>query len=254
MVESQVFVKIPGFFLLLLMVLSACQTAVPTAIPTVTPTPVATRTPFVMPTALPTDTPAHVTPTLTPISIDSFVGQGYQPPLAITLPENWTTQYDTALAPQLGDLEPISVVIYKGPVTGGTGTIALVWNFRSVTTGNPFDPQYGQVNLWIDGLRLLRSLVMEVGCNIGTAPQRNDFKIGTLPATGTDWSAVDCPYELPDTRGWFAGVEVEGVSFIFYTFTDPIEAMDGPAAAEMQAILDSVEFKLDELPTATPGG
>ncbi|MCU0514709.1 MAG: hypothetical protein MUE40_19315 [Anaerolineae bacterium] len=240
--------------LCLALLLAACQPAAPTAtpLPTITPTAVPTRTPFVLPTPFPTGTLPPVTPTVTPIFIDTYTGQGIEPPLTLALPAGWRSLYDTALVPQLGELDYIPVAVYSGPVTGGSGTLALLWNFRSITSGNPFDPAYGEINLWSDGLRLLRSLVVEIGCNVGTAPQRNDFVVGGLPAVGTIWSAVDCP-ALGDTRGWFAGVQVQNINFIFYAFTDPISAMDGPAPQEMQAILDSVTFRLEDwIVTATP--
>jgi hypothetical protein len=48
---------------------------------------------------------------------------------------------------------------------------------------------------------------------------------------------------VPDTRGWFAGVQVYGMSFVFYAFGEPISVMDGAAVQEMQAILDSIRFR-----------
>ncbi|PJF24317.1 MAG: hypothetical protein CUN53_18435, partial [Phototrophicales bacterium] len=95
-------------------------------------------------------------------------------------------------------------------------------------------------NLWADGLRLLRLAVIEEGCNIGT-DLRREYSIGGLAATGTQFSAVNCP-ELPDTRGWFAGLQAQNLNFVFYVFTTPITALD-EAAPTLQRILDSVAFQ-----------
>jgi hypothetical protein len=241
---------------LIVLCLGACQQAAPTATPLPTPTAtlVATRTPFVMPTAMPSNTPLPVTPSITPIVIDTFAGQGYEPPFTLILPAEWETHVDTAYVPILGELDYIPFAYYRGPVTGGTGTIVAMWNFRSVTGANPFDEASGKINLWMDGSRLLRSLVIETRCNVSVDAQRDTFVIGGMQATGTIWSAVGCPGGLPDTRGWYAGVMINQVSFLFYAFTDPIGAMDGTAVQEMQAVLDSIAFRMDLLvpPTPTP--
>ncbi|MEO8395709.1 MAG: hypothetical protein ABI700_22130, partial [Chloroflexota bacterium] len=64
---------------------------------------------------------------------------------------------------------------------------------------------------------------------------------GGLQAIGTQFAAVKCP-QLPDTRGWFAGLRQFEINFVFYVYTDPIAAMDGSAPNELQAILDTVQF------------
>ena len=104
-------------------------------------------------------------------------------------------------------------------------------------------------DLWSDGVRLLRSAVIESDCNIGVDVRRT-YRLGLLSAEGTQWSAVSCKSGLPDTRGWFAGVQDNGVNFVFYVFTDPITAMD-TSSGELQAILDTVRFRVDTL-TLTP--
>jgi hypothetical protein len=237
-----------------MLLLAACQPAVPTATPepTLTATPAVTRTPFVMPTEYPTNTSVPVTPSATAIKVDAFTGLAVEPPLTIALPEGWTTLYDTALLNDLGELTYVPIAVYSGPVTGGTGTIALVWNFSSVTNPNPFSETYGQISLLSDGERLLRQLVIEIGCNVGLEPARTDLTLGRLPAVGRFWSAVTCPAGMPDTRGWYVAREDLQIGFLFYAFTDPITAMDGAAKQELQAILDTVVLRVSEVPIATP--
>lgn len=236
------------------LLLAACQPAAPTATPepTQTATPAATRTPFVMPTEYPTEIVASDTPSPTAITVDTFTGLAVHPPLSIDLPEGWTTLYDTALLNDLGELTYVPIAVYSGPVTGGTGTIALVWNFSSVTNANPFSETYGQINLLSDGERMLRQLVIEIGCNVGLEPARTDLTLGKLPAVGRFWSAVTCPEGMPDTRGWYVARDDMQIGFVFYAFTDPIAAMDGAAKQELQAILDTVVLRVAEVPTATP--
>lgn len=237
------------------LLLAACQAAPPTPTPqpTSTATPDVTRTPFVMPTAFPSETSLPVTPSATAVVVDTFTGLVVEPPLTITLPEGWETLYDTALIDELGELNYVPIAFYTGPVTGGTGSIALVWNFRSIASGNPFSEDYNKVNLLSDGERLLRTLVIEIGCNVGLEPARTDLTLGGLPATGRFWSAVTCPDGMPDTRGWYVAREDMEIGFVFYAFTDPIEAMNGVAKQELQSILDTVVLRVAEVPTATPG-
>jgi hypothetical protein len=237
------------------LLLAACQPAAPTVTPppTLTATPDATRTPFIMPTAFPSETPVPVTPSETAVKVDTFTGLVVEPPLSITLPQGWKTLYDTALVDELGELNYVPIAVYSGPVTGGTGTIALVWNFRSIANGNPFSEDYQKVNLLSDGERLLRTLVIELGCNVGLEPARTDLTLGRLPAEGRFWSAVACPDGMTDTRGWYVAREDMEIGFVFYAFTDPIKAMDGAAKQELQSILDTVVLRVAEVPTATPG-
>ncbi len=240
------------------LLLAACQPAAPTATPNPTLPPpsatlLATRTPFVMPTVQPSQTPVPVTPSATPLKVDTFTGLVIQPPLTIQLPEGWTTLYDTALVNEMGELNYVPIAVYTGPVSGGKGTIALVWNFSSIASANPFDASYGQINLLSDGERLLRQLVIEIGCNVGLEPARTDLKLGGLPAAGRFWSAVTCPAGMPDTRGWYVAREDMQIGFVFYAFTDPIDAMNGAAKQELQAILDTVVLRVKDVPIATPG-
>lgn len=210
-------------------------------VPTATPTDVPTVTPVIFPTLPPAFTPtpsASATPT--PLVVDALAGISVEPPLTLTLPSGWKYGYDTILFQEVGEVVSVPIALYQGEVEGGKGTIVLIWNFRSITTGNPFSSDYGTPNLWIDGLRLLRSLVFEATCNIGTEPQR-EYQVGGLLAVGTSFAVVDCP-ETPNTRGWFSALTVDDINFAFYVYTDPINAIDGNAKHQLQAILDSIIF------------
>lgn len=236
---------------MLLILLTACAQATeptPTAAPS--PTLVASLT------STPTSEPALETPTVettpgvptgTPvvITVEPLLGESVEPPLDITLPAGWLVGYDTLLLTDVDAMRPVPLAVWSGPVTGGTGTIVLLWGFPSLVGGNPLEAQLQtpSPDLWADGLRLLRLAILEQGCNIGT-DLRRDYRIGLLAAVGTQFSAVDCP-ETADTRGWFAGVNDRGLNFVFYVFTDPIDAMT-QADEELQAILDTVRFHARE--------
>jgi hypothetical protein len=244
-----------AFALLTILALTACQgEAAPT--PTLTPTLVPSSTATAVPSATPnvTPTPALVgTPSETPIvvTVPPLLGQKIAPPIDVALPQGWQlVGYDTMALYDVDTIRPLPLAVYEGPVTGGKGTIVLLWGFPSLIAGNPLATADPEPNLWSDGLRLLRLAIVEQGCNIGTDLERS-YRVGNLAATGTQWAAVDCP-ELPDTRGWFAGLESEGLNFIFYAYADPITAMD-TGSEELQAILDSVTFRAaDLLTTVTP--
>ncbi|MCC6614683.1 MAG: thioredoxin domain-containing protein [Anaerolineae bacterium] len=173
------------------------------------------------------------------ITLPPVQNQEIPPPLEMTLPDGWRVRHDTLLLGDVDAMRSVPFSYYTGPVTGGTGSIVLLWGFPNLVAGNPFDTSGLQVDLFTDGLRLLRLAVIEQGCNIGT-DLRREYSIGGLTAVGTQFSAVTCP-STTDTRGWFAGLQQNGINFIFYAFTDPIEAIDG-ARPELQAILDSVRF------------
>ncbi len=216
-----------------------------------------------------------LTPTEAPlvITLPPTTGDKVPPPIDITLPQGWKVGYDAQV---LADVEPnkfrvIPVAFYSGPITGGTGNIALYWGFPNLVT--PSTDAMAQAvmgmtlaaapepDLWSDGVRLLRSAVIESDCNIGVDVRRS-YRIGLLSAEGTQWSAVTCTKsKLPDTRGWFAGVKEQGINFVFYVFSDPITAMD-TSSGELQAILDTVRFHVESMTltppaavlTATPAG
>ncbi len=209
-------------------------TAIPTDVPTLEPSSFPTLQPSITPMPAATDTPFQINP---------LIGEIVPPPLEIDLPDDWEFGYDTVIINDIGDLRPIPFALYTGPVTDGRGFIVLLWGFPSVTSGIPIDEGYGVPNITLDGTRLLRFIIVEAACTIGTDVERDyNFEVGGLPASGTQFSAVNCPENLPDTRGWLAGLQVEEMNFLFYMYTDPIQAMDGSAPDELQAILDSVEF------------
>ncbi|MDX1993913.1 MAG: hypothetical protein SF029_16115 [bacterium] len=247
----------------LTLVLAGCNTgttaSTATTAPTLSPVPTSSATPSRTPTAEATvDLTAEVTPegtfdlsalpTQIIVTVEPITGQRVPPPLDITLPEGWARGYETVLLQDLDGIRTYPVAVYTGPVTGGTGTIYLVWGFANLTAAGP-TASAGLINLWSDGLRLWRLLITETGCNVGTDLQR-EYTVGGRTAVGTQVSAVDCP-ELPNVAGWFAGLQVDGLNFVFYATSDP-QAMLGPAAAEMQGILDSVAFRVTDYLTATP--
>gem|GEM_PF-623954 len=197
------------------------------------------------------DTLLEATPEVTEIivPIDPLTGDRVQPPLLIGLPEGWATGYETLLLQDLDAIRTVPFAVYTGPVTGGTGTIILLWAFPNVIAAT--DSPNAQTDLWLDGLRLLRLAVVEAGCNIGTDLRDESLTIGGLAAVGTTFAAVDCPDNLPDIRGWFAGLRQYGLNYVFYMFTDPIDAMD-TAQDELQAILDTVQFIAPPSPSPTP--
>lgn len=204
-----------------------------------------------------------LTPTEAPlvITLPPTTGDKVPPPIDISLPQGWKSGYDAQV---LADVEPnkfriIPVAVYSGPITGGTGTIIIYWGFPNLVTpttdvmaqaamGMTLAPDVAP-DLWSDGVRLLRSAVIESDCNIGVDVRRA-YRVGLLSAEGTQWSAVSCKSGLPDTRGWFAGLNEQGVNFVFYVYSDPINAMD-TSAGELQAILDTVRFHVETM-TLTP--
>ena len=186
---------------------------------------------------------AEVTPEATEVDvlqIDPLSHQAVEPPLTISLPEGWSFAYDALVLQDIDGIRPIPFAFYQGPVTGGTGTIVLLWGFPNLVNINALEP-----DVWMDGTRLLRLAIFEAGCNVGTDLRRN-YSVGGMQAVGTQFASVDCP-QLADTRGWFAGLRQFNLNFVFYAYTEPITAMDGTAPAELQAILDSVQFVMPEL-------
>ena len=182
--------------------------------------------------------PEPAEPTAEAIVIDPLLGEPVDPPLIIGLPADWVFGRDVFLLQDVDAFRGIPIVVYRGPVTGGMGTIVLLWGFPNLVGGGALGGE-AAVDLFFDGLRLLRLAVIETGCNIGT-DERREYSIGGLAAAGTQFAAVDCP-ALPDTRGWFAGLQQGGINYIFYAFTEPIDALDA-AAPELQAVLDTVRF------------
>jgi hypothetical protein len=191
-----------------------------------------------------------------------LIGGDVPDPIDITLPEGWAVSIsDAVLVQDVDALRSIPLTLYRGPVPGGTGYIAMYWGFPSLVPGNPIAAQVGgptpEPDLVTDGLRLLRLSVVEPGCNVGTGAQRNYTFADGRTGAGASWSAVDCP-DLPDTRGWFVSTTHEGLNFLFYAYLDPIDPL-GPTPDEeaarviLQSVLDSVRFRpLGEI-LPTPG-
>ncbi|MFO7322353.1 MAG: thioredoxin domain-containing protein [Chloroflexota bacterium] len=184
------------------------------------------------------------------VTVEPLLGERIEPPLEIELPDGWRYGYDALVLRDVDNvIRTIPLAIYTGPVTGGRGFIVLLWGFPNLIAGNPLSGAAIAPDLWSDGLRLLRLAVVEQGCNIGT-DLRTSYSVGELPASGTQFSAVDCP-QLPDTRGWFAGLQEGGINFVFYVYTEPIEAMN-VAEDQLQLILDSVRFTVPEAAATLP--
>lgn len=185
------------------------------------------------------------------VTVEPLLGQPIPPPVELELPAGWRYGYDALVLSDVDNaIRSIPLAVYTGPVSGGRGVIVLLWGFPNLVAGNPFTGGSAP-DLWSDGLRLLRLAVIEQGCNIGT-DLRMSYSVGDLPASGTQFSAVDCP-QLPDTRGWFAGLQEGGINFVFYVYTEPISAMN-TAGDELQLILDSARFTVPTpaATTATP--
>jgi hypothetical protein len=261
---------------------------VPTLVDSPTPDPaalIATLTALAPTATAPaTWTPAAgitLTSTQTPvvITIQPLTGQQIEPPLDITLPQGWqTVGYDVLLLQDMGELRPVPLAVWRGPVTGGTGTLVLLWGFPNAINPLPddgtalpvaLDPFTGQlvvppnatpiVDLWSDGLRLLRAAVLEEGCNIST-DLRRPYTVGGKAGTGTIFSAIGCPDPaLLPTRGFFAGVQEKELNFIFYAYFEGAAVMDNvnldayyQASEEAQAIIAGVRFRVPDVVTATP--
>jgi hypothetical protein len=265
--------------LVFLLFLAACAQAAPTPTAQSTLVPSLTASPDVQAAVLGTltalaDVPKNTvtpapgesaateeaTPEATPVvvTIQPFLGKNLDAPLDVTLPKGWALIKNDVLL--MADIRPegvdpnntingIPLLAYQGPVTGGTGTIVVLWGFPNLA--NPF-PQNGTPtapDLWSDGLRLLRSAVIDPKCNIGTDLKRT-YRVGLESAVGTQFAAVGCPGE-PDTRGWFAGLQQNRLNYVFYVYADPIAAMD-TGRDELQAILDTVRFRPLPETTAAP--
>ncbi|MEL6307064.1 MAG: hypothetical protein AAFV98_06845 [Chloroflexota bacterium] len=202
--------------------------------------------------------PSPILPTATPtqeiVTINPLLGLRTRPPFEIDLPEDWqlalrdTFTYRDVIEDGDGALETVPIDVYTGPLSNGAqGWIVMLWGYDSLAPFDPLQPEGDPIRTaWLDGLRLLQFVVFDVRCNFGTAPQR-EYSVGGLPAVGTTFSAVDCPDELPDTRGWFALLDVDGLDFAFYAYADPIQPAGSPVEFELQAILDTIEFDVQSI-------
>lgn len=218
---KRIFLLIVGIAMLLFPMMLTAQTSTPTPDPEATPD---------------VDDVVFV--------IEPSQDDAIDPPISITLPEGWIAQNGTVLIQDIIGLRLLPFTAYIGEINGGVGFIILLWGFESIGIANDLlSDEDDLVNSFLDGLRLLRLAVVEPQCNVGTDVQR-DYRIGDKTALGTGFAAVNCP-ETADTRGWFAGLNVDGFNFAFYIFAEPIGAMDG-AENDLQAILDTVEFHIDE--------
>lgn len=208
-------------------------------------------------TVTPTVSPSPSVPVLTatPILVEPLMGLPFEPPMEIILPDDWErVLLDTYIyydimgdtADSDGQLETVPIAVYNGPINGGEGWIVVLWGFDSIVPMDTTPEEYAERAAWLDGLRMLQFVVFDVRCDIGTAPQ-GDYKIGEYSAIGTSFSVADCPFDVPDTRGWFASLNVQGLSFAFYVYTDPILAPNSQGEAELQAILDTVEFNVEDI-------
>lgn len=196
-----------------------------------------------------------VTETPVPLLLDPLLGIGIVPPLEITLPEGWqlalrdTFTYQDIIPDSDGRLETLPIDVYYGPVSNeGDGWIVMLWGYDSII---PFqsdltEAEYYERAAWLNGLRMLQFVVFDSRCNIGTAPQR-EYTIGNLPAIGTTFSAVDCPDGQPDTRGWFAAMNIDNLNFAFFAYADPIQPAGSIVEFELQAIIDSVVFDVEAI-------
>lgn len=240
--------------------IAAAVDATLTALAPVGPTPTdITLTPTPEVTAEMTETPVVVT-------LQALAGVQTEPPLDITLPTGWSVVLNDVqvLTDVDSEIRGFPIEVYSGPVTGGSATIVLYWGFPNLNLASgdvvAADAQGMAVapDIWSDGLRLLNLAVMEQGCTVGTDLRRT-YRIGLLSGVGTQFSAVDCP-ELPDTRGWFAGIQEKGLNFVFYVYVEGEAVMDNQnldafraASAELQAILDTVRFRVPDIAlTLTP--
>jgi hypothetical protein len=238
--------RIQAYLLVLLMMVAACS---PAAVPP-TFTPVPSSTPTIPPTvtipATVTPEPAESTEEPVEVEISQVLAEGVPPPLAIDLPESWNARYRALAIPDVdATLRPVHLTAYEGPVTGGAGAIIVLWGFPNFFTGNPLDTSGTPVapDLWVDGLRLFRTTMVDQGCNSGT-DLRREYTIGDRTGSGTQFAIVDCP-ESPDTRGWFVGVQAQGLNFVFFMYAEPLDAMT-TSESELQAILDTVRFTIDD--------
>ena len=219
-------------------------TSTPAASPTAaprrfTPTPIGAATA----TAAPGQNDLTPAPGMTAAAQDGDVDTGdlppvlpgAPPPLTIALPDGWEAlDLVVPFRPLAGNLTDVPLTIYFGPLSGGArGFIYLYWGFPNVATLD------GEINLWADGVQLLRGSLVGESCTLGLYEQKM-FSIGGLEAVGASYQTSDCAGET-DTAGWFGVVQVYGGSFAFYTAVEPLHAIVDQRDA-LQAILDSVEF------------
>jgi hypothetical protein len=206
--------------------------------PTPEPTTIAQATPEATPTSVLTNPDdSTLEPTATPVATSSSpldIQVFEPPPLSIDIPAEWDAIH--VLVPVANGIAAgnVAMSVYEGSLGNGlTGTIWIIWGFPNVL--NP----RGEADLWSDGLQLLRGLLFD-GCNIGIDAKR-DYVVGSLPAVGTIFSAVDCP-EGDDIAGWFAALRVSGGNYAFFMGVQPVDRV-GEGIAQLQPVIDSVVFE-----------
>lgn len=235
---------------------NAENTPIPTdtLVPSLTATTPPTTTP--RPTLPPTFTAeadaTEPTPTEIVITIAPLTGERVPPPIEIDLPTDWLLGYDTILSPDVDNtVVPYRIALYRHDTSEVRSTIVLIWGFGSVVGFDPITGDEDSPSLFLDGVRLLSPLVIEAECNRGMSEERQ-FSVGGLDATGATFTAIDCPAPSPDVAGWFAGVTVDNLNFMFYAFVEPATGLNANTEA-LQSILDSVVFRVDTL-LETPAG
>lgn len=180
-------------------------------------------------TPLPTRTPGgEATASALPVE------PGAPPPLDITLPEGWQAANMLVPFSSYGDVRDMPLTIYAGPLDDGVrGIIYLFWDFPNVVSPN------GDLNLWADGVQLLRGSLIGDACNLGVYEQQ-PFTVGGQSGVGAFYQADECQ-EQANAAGWFVALRIGSTSFAFYVAVEPLDAMPGQVAA-LQAILDTVVF------------
>ena len=121
---------------------------------------------------------------------------GEPPPLTITLPEGWKAVHILVPFRSVNSIRDVPLSIYTGPLPGGvTGYIYLFWGFPNVVTPG------GELNLWADGLQILRGALVDQSCNLGIDRTQHLYRVGGREAVGTTYTAVACEGET-DTAGY----------------------------------------------------
>lgn len=201
----------------------------------------------------------EATPDVVQMFVEGLEEQAIDPPLSIDLPEDWLSGNSVVVVQDVTGFQTVPFTLYTGPVEGGQGFIIVLWGFQTLgDPGNPLIPGDEDFGPYLDALRLLRLALLEPECVVGTEPER-EFTVGAVVATGANFVAEQCPVTA-DTRGWFLGTNQAGVNFAFYMYVEPLEALPGQAAFDMQAVLDTVVFEVEAFlealvemaPEATP--
>jgi hypothetical protein len=133
-----------------------------------------------------------------------------------------------------GEARELPLTIYAGPLAEDVrGIIYLFWDFPNVVSAS------GELNLWADGVQLLRGSLIGDACNLGVYDQKT-LTVGGQSGVGAFYQADECEGQA-NAAGWFVTVRVGSTSFAFFVAVEPLEAMPDQVMA-MQAILDTVRF------------